>query len=54
MKTPNELLREVYKINLDNAEQGKAIAEKNNDQHLLQRFEEDASIWRAKLENFKD
>lgn len=54
MKIANEILKEVYQINLDAAEQGKAIAEKNNDQHLLQRFEEDASIWRAKLENFKD
>lgn len=50
---PNELLREVYKINLDNAEQGKAIAEKHNDEELLKKFEEDASIWKAKLENLK-
>lgn len=53
MKTSNEKLKEVYQINLIDAKKGMSIAEKDNDKELLKRFERDAAIWKAKLENLK-
>lgn len=54
MNKANELLRKVYQVNIDMAEQEKEIALKYNDKEMLARVEKGLAEWKAKLAEIKD
>lgn len=51
MDNPKELLKEVYKVNIDACKQEIAIAEKYDDKEFLARAKKNLQQWQEKLDN---